>query len=111
MTNKNELIFINKILTAELPIRKAAKNLGLRRDDLIRRIKEILKNDEENIKKLDLIIFTNKIIFDNFKIKDVAKKLELSENELDKKIEIMLCKNKNKLKKYQKIKKLQNECC
>ena len=40
MTNKNEMIFINKILNTELTIRKTAKQFGLRRDDLIRRMEE-----------------------------------------------------------------------
>ena len=43
MASKNELILINKILRSEITIRKAAKNLGLRRDDFVSRIKKMLK--------------------------------------------------------------------
>lgn len=105
MNNTNELIFVNNILTAKLTIRKAAKQLGLRRDDLICRMKEILKNDEESIKKLDLIILTNKILFDDFTIKEVAKRLEITEIELDNSIKRILKENKNKMNRYEQIKK------
>lgn len=105
MNNTNELIFVNNILTAKLTIRKAAKQLGLRRDDLISRIKEMLKNDEENIKKLDLIIITNKILYGKLSMKKAAKILHLSEKELDKRIKILLENNANKLNKYKALKK------
>ena len=105
MINKNELIFINKILNAELTIRKAAKRLGLRRDDLIKRIKEMLKNDEENIKKLNVIIITNKILFDNLNIKEAAKQLDMTEKELDTSIKTILINNQNKFKRYEQIRK------
>ena len=104
MNSTNELIFVNNILTAKLTIRKAAKQLGLRRDDLIRRIKEMLKNDEENIKKLDLIIITNKILYDNLSAQKAAKTLHISEKELDKKISILLENNVNKKKRYELLK-------
>ena len=58
MTNKNEMIFINKILNTELTIRKTAKQFGLRRDDLIRRMEEALAGDEENLKQLKLVILS-----------------------------------------------------
>ena len=103
MINKNELIFINKILSADLSIRKAAKKLGLRRDYLIKRIKEILKDDEENIKKLDIIIISNKILFDNLKIKEAAQKLKMTEKDLDKCLKNIFSKNKEKLYIYKQI--------
>ena len=105
MNNTNELIFVNNILNTKLTIRKAAKHLGLRRDDLIKRIKEILKNDEENTRKLDLIIITNKVLYDNLSIKDAAKILNLSEEELNKKITVLLQNNENKKKRYETLKK------
>ena len=108
MNNTNELIFVNNILTAKLTIRKAAKQLGLRRDDLIYRIKEMLKNDKESIRKLDLIICINKILFDNLSIKEAAKKLEVTEIELDKSINQILVEKPNKLSRYERLKSLSN---
>ena len=106
MNNTNELIFVNNILTAKLTIRKAAKQLGLRRDDLIRRVKEMIKHDEENINKINLVIITNKIIIDKLSIKEAAKELNMSEKELDKNIISLIQKNQNKLKRYEQIKKI-----
>lgn len=110
MINKNELIFINKILSADLTIRKAAKQLGLRRDDLIKRIKEILKDDEENIKRLDIIIFSNKILFDNLKIKEAAQKLKMTEKDLDKCLKNIFSKNKEKFNIYKRITNVSKDC-
>lgn len=104
MTNTNELIFVNKILNAELTIRKAARRLGLRRDDLIKRIREIIKNDEENLEKLNLIIITNKILFDNLSIKDAANLFHITEKDLDKKIINIISKNPDKIKRYEEYK-------
>lgn len=103
MSNTNELIFVNNILTTKLTIRKAARQLGLRRDDLINRIREIIKDDIENIKKLDLIIITNKIIYGNLEIKKAAKQLGITTRELDNNIKIMLKQKENKLKLYEEI--------
>lgn len=106
MNNANELIFVNNILTAKLSIRKAAKQLGLRRDDLIRRIKEMIKDDEENLEKLNLIIIIiNKILFDNLKIQDASKMLKISVKELDKKITKILELNIDKKNRYEEIKR------
>lgn len=104
MSNTNELVFVNNILTTKITIRRAAKQLGLRRDDLIRRVKEILKSDEENLKKLDLIIITNKILYDNLSIKDAARILKITPKELDKKITVLLENNEKKRLKYSEIK-------
>ena len=104
-TNTNELIFVNNILTTKITIRKAAKQLGLRRDDLIEKIKNIIKDDKENIEKLDLIIITNKIIYGKLKIKKAASMLRLTERELDLKILELLSKNQNKKNKYEYIRK------
>ncbi len=105
MNNINELIFVNQILTTKLTIRKAAKQLGLRRDDLIKRIKVMLKNDPENIRRLDIIILTNKILFGNLKIKEAAKRLKITEKELDRQIQLFLDKDSMKFKKYEQMKK------
>ena len=110
MINKNELIFVNKILSSELTIRKAAKQLELRRDDLIKRIKEMLKDDEENTQKLDIVILFNKILFDNLQIKEAAKKLKITEKELDKYINNIFSKNKEKIKIYEQIKYTSSNC-
>jgi len=104
MNNANELIFVNNILTAKLSIRKAAKQLGLRRDDLIKRIKEMIKNDEENLEKLNLIIIINKILFDNLKIEEASRMLKISEKELDTKITKILELNVDKKNRYEEIK-------
>lgn len=105
MTNTNELIFVNKILNTELTIRKAAKQLGLRRDDLIKRIKEIIKNDKENLEKLNLIIVINKILFDNLSMKDAANIFHITEKDLDKKIINIISKNPDKAKRYEDYRK------
>ena len=86
MSTKNELIFINKILNAELSIRKTAKQFGLRRDDLIHRIQENLAGDEDNLRQLELVIVINKMLFDNLKMDEAAKELNMTVQELDKKI-------------------------
>ena len=86
MSNRNEMIFINRILNAELSIRKTAKQFGLRRDDLIHRIQEVLADDEDNLRQLDLVIVINKMLFDNVKMEDAAKELDMTVQEMDKKI-------------------------
>ena len=103
MINKNELIFVNKILNADITIRRAAKDLGLRRDDLICKIKEMLKGDTENLKKLDIIILINKILFDDLKISEAARNLKMTEKELDKCIRVILSRNEEKKRIYQRI--------
>lgn len=105
MNNTNELIFVNNILTMKVTIRRAAKQLGLRRDDLISRIKFMLQNDEENLKKLNLIIIINKILFDNMNFKEAARELKLTEKELDRNILKMLENSQNKKQKYEEYKK------
>ena len=105
MTNKNEMIFINKILNTELTIRKTAKQFGLRRDDLIRRMEEALAGDEENLKQLRLVIVINKMLFDNLPMKEAAEELKLTEKELDRRILSTLANNPDKLKRYQEYKK------
>lgn len=106
MYSKNELIFVNKILSLELTIRKAAKQLGLRRDDLIKRIREMLKEDKENLKKLDLILIINKILFGNLSMKDAAKKMKMTIKELDKEITFILKNNIDKKTRYETYKKV-----
>lgn len=103
MASKNELILINKILRSEITIRKAAKNFGLRRDDFVSRIKEMLKDDEENLRRLELVLITNKILFDNFKIDKAAKMLKISIKELDKEIRNIVKNNKEKYMIYNSI--------
>lgn len=103
MASKNELILINKILRSEITIRKAAKNFGLRRDDFISRIKEMLKDDEENLRRLEFILITNKILFDNLKIDKAAKMLRISVKELDKEIRNIVKNNKEKYMIYNSI--------
>ena len=100
MSTKNEMIFINRILNAELSIRKAAKQFGLRRDDLIRRIRENLIEDTDNLQQLELIIAINKMLFDNVKMNDIAKELNMNVQELDKKILKTLSDNEEKMQKY-----------
>lgn len=104
MTNKNEMIFINKILNTELTIRKTAKQFGLRRDDLIRRMEEALAGDEENLQQLKLVIVINKMLFDNIPMNEAAKELGITEKELDKKILSTLANNEDKLKRYKEYK-------
>lgn len=103
MINKNELILINKILNSEITIRKAAKNFGLRRDDFILRIKEMLKDDKENLKRLDVILMTNKILFENLKINKAAKILNMTIKDLDKEIRNIIKNNKEKCMIYNSI--------
>ena len=105
MANKNEMIFINKILNTELTIRKTAKQFGLRRDDLIRRMEEVLAGDEENLKQLRLVIVINKMLFDNLPMKEAAEELKLTKKELDRRILSTLANNPDKLKRYQEYKK------
>ena len=107
MTNDYEVdengrvtIDISKILTGEVSIRKMAKKFGLRRDDLINRIKEAFKDDEEAINQLNFIVSMNKIIFDDLTIEAAAKDLGMSENELDQKILATLMRNESKLNRY-----------
>ena len=104
MANKNEMIFINKILNTELTIRKTAKQFGLRRDDLIRRMEEVLAGDEENLKQLRLVIVINKMLFDNLPMKEAAEELKLTEKELDRRILSTLANNPDKLKRYNEYK-------
>ena len=104
MTNKNEMIFINKILNTELTIRKTAKQFGLRRDDLIRRMEEALAGDEENLKQLKLVIVINKMLFDNLSMQEATKELNMTEKELDKKILSTLANNPDKLQRYKDYK-------
>ncbi len=99
MTDENDggiTIDITKILTGEVSIRKMAKQFGLRRDDLINRIKETFKDDPEAINQLNFIVIMNKIIFDDLKLGDAAKELGISRRELDSKIVDTLKNNKNK---------------
>lgn len=103
MANKNELILINKILRSEITIRKAAKNFGLRRDDFVLRIKEMLKNDKENLRRLEIILITNKILFENFKIDKAAMLLGISVKELDKEIKNVIKNNKEKCMIYNSV--------
>lgn len=105
MQNKNEMIFINKILTTELTIRKAAKQFGLRRDDLIRRIKEIIADRPDLLKQLDLVIVINKMLYDNLSMEKAAEELKVTEKELDRKILSTLADNKDKLERYKEYKK------
>lgn len=100
MSNRNEMIFINRILNAELSIRKTAKQFGLRRDDLIHRIQEVLADDEDNLRQLDLVIVINKMLFDNVKMEDAAKELDMTVQEMDKKILKTLSSNEDKMQKY-----------
>ena len=107
MTNDYEVdengrvtIDISKILTGEVSIRKMAKKFGLRRDDLINRIKEAFKDDEEAINQLNFIVSMNKIIFDDLTIEAAAKDLGMSQNELDQKILATLMRNESKLNRY-----------
>ena len=104
MTNKNEMIFINKILNTELTIRKTAKQFGLRRDDLIRRMEEALAGDEENLKQLKLVIVINKMLFDNLSMQEATKELNMTEKELDKNILSTLANNPDKLQRYKDYK-------
>ena len=108
MSTKNEMIFINKILNAELSIRKIAKQLGLRRDDLILRMREALAGDEEKLEQLDFLIALNQMLFGNVKMEEVAKELNITVQELDKKILKTLSNNEEKMKKYDRSRSLRS---
>lgn len=107
MTNDHEVkekesitIDVTKILTGEVSIRKTAKQFGLRRDDLIKRIKDTFKDDEAAISQLNFIVAINKIIFDDLSLADAAKELEMDEQELDDRIVETLSVNEDKLRRY-----------
>ena len=93
-------IDVTRILTGEASIRKTAKQFGLRRDDLIKRIKDTFKDDEQAISQLNFIVAINKIIFDDLALADAAKELEMDEKELDSRIVETLRGNRDKLRKY-----------
>lgn len=93
-------IDVTRILTGEVSIRKTAKQFGLRRDDLIKRIKDTFKDDEQAISQLNFIVAINKIIFDDLTLTDAAKELEMDEKELDDRIIETLSVNEDKLRKY-----------
>lgn len=105
MANSNEMIFIKKILNGELTIRKAAKQFGLRRDDFIRRLKEAIGDNKEDLKQLELVIIINKMLFDNIPLDVAAKEMKLPVQELDKKILKTLSNNKDKMTRYLEYKK------
>ena len=101
MLNKNELILVNKILNTELSIRQMAKQFGLRRDDFVNRIREMIKDDEELTKQLDLVLIINQMLYADMPMEEASSKLGITEQELDIRIKQTLKNNLTKMHRYE----------
>jgi len=101
MLNKNEMIMVNKILNTELSVRQMAKQFGLRRDDFVRRIREMIADQPEMLEQLDLVLVLNQMLYANMSVKQASKKLNITEEELDKRIRRTLVDNPVKMKRYE----------
>ena len=63
----------------------------------------MLKNDKENLRRLEIILITNKILFENLKIDKAAMLLGISVKELEKEIKNVIKNNKEKCMIYNSV--------